>query len=443
MLVSKSGTLLKTADLDLSSTGNVGGRTSLAYNPDLNNYLVVWDDSNDVYGRIVSATGIPAGTDEDISNEGSEGHGRPDVVYDADKGNYFVVWEDARLDPFFLDVYGQRVSSAGHRTGTVIQIAASGANAENDPTVAAHTYGGSVLVSYMYDDDPNNGDLLPDIVVDSSYSVPNIHFSAESYDFGKGNEGEASGAVSLSLANTGVGSLTVYSVELTGTGLNDYTIVTDIADGSTLATGQIETFDVSFTPQSGGVKDVIVTVTSSDSNDGEITLSVTGEARGIPHPVFPDDGLEKLSNEVTFVWKDPYVPEDETATIRLYLDEDESFGSTVPYEVAMEMKPIFLLAGFGLLGAIVMAGIPCDGKRNRKNRNFLSSLLGVMTIILALSTLFAIGACKPVEVPNVGGDESSYTVSGLERGSTYYWKVAAEYSSGEILESEVRSFTTQ
>ena len=43
----------------------------------------------------------------------------------------------------------------------------------------------------------------------------------------------------------------------------------------------------------------------------------------------------------------------------------------------------------------------------------------------------------------VDADELSVTVSGLNGGTEYFWKVIAVDSQGNITESEVRSFTTQ
>lgn len=68
---------------------------AVAYNPDDNNYLVVWERSDttgvrQIFGAIINET---AGTPFAIRT-GNAQHLAPDVAYSAAAGRYLVVWED-------------------------------------------------------------------------------------------------------------------------------------------------------------------------------------------------------------------------------------------------------------------------------------------------------------------------------------------------------------
>ena len=76
---------------------------AVAYNPQANQYLAVWegddvtDEETEIYGRLVSATGAPAGPEFRISQVGPEGNPnfdafRPAVAYASQTNEFLVVW---------------------------------------------------------------------------------------------------------------------------------------------------------------------------------------------------------------------------------------------------------------------------------------------------------------------------------------------------------------
>ncbi len=93
---------------------------SVAYNPDDDQYLVVWQDDRgsdaDIYGQILSASGVPQGDNFVVSN-GPDEQGSPHAAYNATDHNYMVVWRDKRGGANY-DVYGQVVSYNGVLSGT-------------------------------------------------------------------------------------------------------------------------------------------------------------------------------------------------------------------------------------------------------------------------------------------------------------------------------------
>lgn len=92
---------------------------SVAYNPQVNNYLVAWEDHYwgsgvdwDIYGRIVEANGIPVASEFDITSESTLKQIAPKVAYNSIANEYLVVWEN-EFSGTDHDIYARRVSSNG------------------------------------------------------------------------------------------------------------------------------------------------------------------------------------------------------------------------------------------------------------------------------------------------------------------------------------------
>ena len=114
------------------------GSADVAFNPDDNEYLVVWESNgltqlqfvNDIYGRRISgASNERIGIDFRISSlsDADKHHSSkaPKVVYNNTADEYLVVWHGSGLfdspDKFF-EVYGQRLSRTGKAIGSSFQI---------------------------------------------------------------------------------------------------------------------------------------------------------------------------------------------------------------------------------------------------------------------------------------------------------------------------------
>ena len=110
----------------------------VAYNPDDNEYLVVWQSDGltevrgvtDIYGqRVNAATNQASGISFRISNlsDGNKDHSsnQPQVVYNRAAHEYLVVWHGSGLveapDKFF-EVYGQRLNRTGREIGADFRI---------------------------------------------------------------------------------------------------------------------------------------------------------------------------------------------------------------------------------------------------------------------------------------------------------------------------------
>ncbi|MFZ5643047.1 MAG: immunoglobulin-like domain-containing protein [Bacillota bacterium] len=90
---------------------------SMAYNPNDDNYLLVYQDYESSYYKIcsqlVSDTGNTIGNEIDIS-AGSNERDYPSVVFDSTNGKYLVIWEDCRnFSDSGYDIYGQFINADG------------------------------------------------------------------------------------------------------------------------------------------------------------------------------------------------------------------------------------------------------------------------------------------------------------------------------------------
>jgi hypothetical protein len=114
------------------------GSAEVAYNPDDNEYLIVWESDgltetkgiNDIYGqRINAATLEPIGINFRISslsdNDRSHSANDPKVIYNRTSHEYLVAWHGSGLfdgPAGFFEIYGQRLSRAGKEIGGDFQI---------------------------------------------------------------------------------------------------------------------------------------------------------------------------------------------------------------------------------------------------------------------------------------------------------------------------------
>ena len=156
---------------------------AVAYNPDLDEYLVVWsgddsalaDDELEIYGqRIAAASGVLVGGRIRISAMGPDGDpaydaSRPAVAYNPLAGEYLVVWQGDDDAPPLVDdeteIFGRRISGAGLLLGADhVRISSMGTDGVGSgggdafaPAVACDTATGGYLVVWHGDQaSPNN-----------------------------------------------------------------------------------------------------------------------------------------------------------------------------------------------------------------------------------------------------------------------------------------------
>ena len=108
------------------------GDPSVAYDPDDDEYLVVWQDDRgddtDIYGQVFSASGIPQ-SDNFVVSDGADEQSSPLVAYNSTDHNYVVVWRDRRGGVDY-DVYGQVVETTGALSGASFAVNADAGDQE-------------------------------------------------------------------------------------------------------------------------------------------------------------------------------------------------------------------------------------------------------------------------------------------------------------------------
>jgi hypothetical protein len=120
-----SGGALVGSDFLIASAYGTQWDTEVAYNSTDNEYLVVWHDyrnsSQDIYGqRVSSSGGLLGGNIPIYTGSGHDSH--VEVAYNGTVNEYLAVWEHSASDYSNSDVYGQRVSNAGTLLGSLIPV---------------------------------------------------------------------------------------------------------------------------------------------------------------------------------------------------------------------------------------------------------------------------------------------------------------------------------
>ncbi|HEX5036273.1 MAG TPA: myxococcus cysteine-rich repeat containing protein [bacterium] len=127
------------------------------------------DNEFEIYGQRLSAAGAPVGDDDfRISQAGNDGNAlqtarAPDVAYNPDRNEYFVVWDANHLlvpGGFEREIYGQRLAGdTGAAVGSNdFRISTAGPSGDSQfsaifPSVAYNPVAGEYLVVWTGDDD--------------------------------------------------------------------------------------------------------------------------------------------------------------------------------------------------------------------------------------------------------------------------------------------------
>jgi hypothetical protein len=178
-----------------------------------------------------------------------------------------------------------------------------------------------------------------------------------------------------------------------------------------------------------------------------------------PSLVYPANTQTGLGTAVTFKWKKSTDTDGDSITYSLYVCGNQSFTGCNPVQTASVDKKSFSVAGVGgYVAGLFLIGIIISGGISRRRK-----ILLIIAVVLVSGMLFVScgggggnggntpapgnGGGTPApdngETPPVAEDEVAYTVSGLNAGTTYYWKVVADDGKGGRTESDIWSFTTQ
>jgi len=146
------------SDIRISRAGATGEYLpAVAWNGTDDEYLVVWEDwrnystrEQDTYGQRLAADGARLGANFRIGGTATADI-VPAVAWNGEVGEYLVVWQDQRnYESRETDIYGRRVSADGTRLEKDFRV--SGRNAisvEQEPAVAGDGADGEYLVVWQ------------------------------------------------------------------------------------------------------------------------------------------------------------------------------------------------------------------------------------------------------------------------------------------------------
>lgn len=125
----------------------------IAYNQVNNEYLVVFQGTNEIYGqRIDAATLTEIGPNDFRVSKGSSSSSRPAVSFNSVIKDYLVIWRSVRENTMY-EVSGKRISSEGAQVQAEFQISNIGALGKdrtlNNPSVTSHTQNGEYFVVWQ------------------------------------------------------------------------------------------------------------------------------------------------------------------------------------------------------------------------------------------------------------------------------------------------------
>lgn len=167
---------------------------------------------------------------------------------------------------------------------------------------------------------------------------------------------------------------------------------------------------------------------------------ITSAPPSIPELISPTDGETGLDTTVTFVWGPSNDPEGDPLSYSVTVCEDDSFEGCDPIAVASALPSgmgNIAFAGYGI--GFLMAGIVLiSGIRNRRT---VLMVMGLIILTGMLQVSCSSGGGGGGDDPSV--DTLSHQVSGLNPATTYSWKVSVDDGQGNIIESSVRTFSTQ
>jgi len=132
-IVRADGTLLG-ENLAISTVPGKQFVSSVTYNSNSNEYLILWTDERalethdgDIYGQRIDADGVAVGNELAIANA-PQWQRNAVAAYDSGHDEYLIVWWDGRGISTANDIYGQRLSASGVLLGSNLPISTAASN---------------------------------------------------------------------------------------------------------------------------------------------------------------------------------------------------------------------------------------------------------------------------------------------------------------------------
>lgn len=262
----------------------------------------------------------------------------------------------------------------------------------------------------------------------------------------------------VTIENIGNANLQIFDLALADTLDSPFSLVNDSCSNEMIAPSGTCEFMVRFEPVTLGEFNDSFDIPSNDLDENPVTVTVSGNASTnnsptIPQLVYPAADQSCTRTSETFIWDKSMDPDGDEVTYTLEICRDINFttGCITEANIIAQTHKQTYYAGTGTW--FFMVGIVLAGSVARKNR---MALLLAIVIITTSFLLIACGSggnggsgdsggsCNLPAVPDVDqATQISRTVSGLSSNTAYFWKVKAEDGRGGLINSNVKSFTTQ
>jgi hypothetical protein len=285
---------------------------------------------------------------------------------------------------------------------------------------------------------------IPDITVaDSVAPISDLQIP-----FGNVTEGNSSDQA-VTIANEGNANLSIGNIAQANELADPFSIINDACSGKSIMPAANCTFTVRFLPTTVGSYNDSFDVPSNDPDENPVTVVVSGTGLqlvinnlpSIPQLVYPADGQMGLGTTITLRWKKSTDPDGDIVTYDLFCCENQDFIGCTPVHVAfIDYKNSYYA---GTLVCLLLFGLVNAGSGRRRKVIFI-----IAVIVIASMLVFSCGDGGGDDDESGNGqndvpDEISYTLSGLNSNTLYYWKIIAKDDKGGEVSSSVWSFTTQ
>lgn len=265
-----------------------------------------------------------------------------------------------------------------------------------------------------------------------------------SLDFGSVAPGTTSVA-EVVLRNAGSSNLQILSID--GLQPSDlFAVESDPCSNAILASGEVCTLSLSFSPQAFISYSASLTISSSDSDPGTgiVVMALSGIGNTPPPAaslLLPADNAVDVVSPVIFRWAQAADFDGDIVTTSMLLSESIDFIPLTSFDVVVvaTASATVLFAGCGLFLFAALL--------RRHSLRYVRILLSILVALLVLSCGGG-GTSSAVSVGSISCQsseqnlEKTYSCAGLSANTDYYWKVQSEDTRGAVTESVVRSFTT-
>ncbi|RJQ14131.1 MAG: choice-of-anchor D domain-containing protein [Nitrospiraceae bacterium] len=256
-------------------------------------------------------------------------------------------------------------------------------------------------------------------------------------------------ARAVKIANYGTANLVIGAIALNDQLTPPFEILNDNCSGKVLLPTEDCTITVNFTPTATGTFSDSFDIPSNDSDENPVMVAVSGTGLSSadnnppssPELVYPANGQINMGTTLSFRWKNCTDPDLDQITYHFYYSEDPDFIGVTSIQASAGNKTVHY-AGTGL-GLLLFGMVFAADARTRKKMFLLIVIITMFTMLFVSCGGGGGGGGGGNGGGGVTSDEVTRSVSGLETGTTYYWKVTVDDGKGGITESQVQRFTTQ